>query len=59
MKKEDVPKGAMVTYKNQNDAKAHAYGKFASYLYENGYQELAEKMQEFLKESIIELYGEN
>lgn len=44
MKREDVPKYAMITYKNLNDAKAKAYGKFCGYLYENGYEELAEKM---------------
>lgn len=59
MKREDISKGALVTYKNKNDAKAYAYTKFCCYLYENGQVELAEKMQEFLKESIKELYGED
>lgn len=59
MKREDIPRNALVTHKNKNDAKAHAYTKFCCYLYETGQIELAEKMQEFLKESIKELYGED
>lgn len=58
MKRADIPKGAMVTYKNLNDAKAHAFGKFLSYLYETEQIELAEKGQAILKESIKELYGD-
>lgn len=58
MKKTDIPKGALVTYKNLNDAKAHAFGQFLKYLYETEQVELAEKGQEILKESIKEFYGD-
>ena len=59
MKREDIPKGALVTHKNLNDAKAHALGKFLGYLYETEQIELADKLQEYVKESVKELYGED
>lgn len=59
MTRADIPEGALVTYKNLNDAKAHALGKFLGYLYETEQIELADKLQAYVKESIKELYGED
>lgn len=59
MKREDIPKGALVTYKNFNDAKAHALVKFLKYLYDTEQVELAEKLQEYVKEAKKNFMEEN
>ena len=59
MKRSDMPEKALVTYKNSNDARAHAFVKFLKYLYDTEQFELAEQLQEFVRESKRELYGED